>query len=914
LSGKEKGVGVLKTILKTSGCAVLLLVLNAANAIGLGGIVVSSNLGQPLQAEIELVAVDKAERASITARLAPADAFKRAGIDYPYALPRLKFEIANRDSDQPRIRITSARPVNEPFVTLLVEAVWSSGKLMREYTFLLDPIGFNPPEQAALIIPPVTPSMTPVAAEPVAAEPVAPEIVPAAPVATETPVAEVATVAEPTSAKAEEEATATPEQATLPAAVSVDKVETAPAHEDVLSREESIPLDEAQSAPIAVVRGDTLSKIALKTKPAEVSLERMLVALYRANTHAFAGKNMNRLMAGKIINLPDAAQIEAVGQREAVREYRAQVADWNSYRQQLAAARAATTGQASAQSASGKVTASVAEPAAAKDSAREVLKLSKGEAPGDEAAGSKSTSEAEDAIAREKALQDAEERTVLLEKNVKDLERLAELKKQQAQTGAISAAAAVTGVATAEVPRSAKPAVPVASVAQAEAPSFLDELLANSLLLAVAAGVLALLGGGFWWSRRRGRVQPPLAASTNGDPGSSTGRIAEPIVPSPETGDFTRNDADAAGGEQNTDEVDPLAEADLFLSFGRDAQAEEVLKDTLSKTPGDLPVTLKLLSIYANRKDANAFLTYARQVKEGGDEGAWSTVAAMGREMEPNNPLYGGTGEAVAESSAATGQAANAAVDFDLGLGSNATSQPTDFLSTEVMHAEDIAPLSTDNEAPGLLDTMITEPPSQETTAILSSEELRGAQEAPMDFDITGTRLPDSPVTAPEKYTQADDLVFDVTSTNPGTAAAETITESAETPHNAADDLIFDVTATHPGVPAMEPDTQSPGDDGGLTFNLDIPDTFKQSAQDQADVPLEIGLGDISLDMDGGAAGGDTVSDKGEHWQEVATKLDLAKAYQEMGDAAGAREILDEVMRDGDEQQRASAQTMLDQL
>jgi len=908
LSGKEKGVGVLKTILKTSGCAVLLLVLNAANATGLGGIVVSSNLGQPLQAVIELVAVDKGDRASISARLAPADAFKRAGIDYPYALPRLKFEITNRDSDQPRIRITSAQPVNEPFVTLLVEAVWSSGKLMREYTFLLDPVGFNPPEQATLIIPPVTPSVTPVVVEPAA-----PESVTAAPVGAKTPAAETVAAAEPVSTNAEEEveATATPEQAMLPAAVIVDKVETAPAQEDVLSREEFIPLDEAQSAPIAVVRGDTLSKIALKTKPAEVSLERMLVALYRANTHAFAGNNMNRLMAGKIINLPDAAQIEAVGQREAVREYRAQVADWNSYRQQLAAARAATAEQASSQSASGKVTASVAEPAAAKDSAGEVLKLSKGEAPGDKAAGSSSTSEAEDAIAREKALQDAEERTALLEKNVKDLERLAELKKQQAQTGATSATAAVAGVAPAEMPKSAKPALPAAPLAQPEAPSFLDELLANPLFLAVTVGVLVLLGGGVWWSRRRGKVQPPLAASTDGDLGSTTGRIAEPIVPSPETGDFTRNEAQTAEGVQAQDEVDPLAEADLFLSFGRDAQAEEVLKDALSKKPGDLPVTIKLLSIYANRKDANAFLIYARQVKESGDEEAWSTVVAIGRELEPNNPLYGGTGEAVAEPSAAPSRVADpAAVDFDLGFGSTGTSPSTDFLATEVMHAEEIAPGSRADEAPSLPDTMIAEPPSQETTAILSSEELRSAQEAPMDFDITGTHPPVSPVAAPQQDSTADDLIFDITSTRPGREVAPGLVEASE---NVVGDLIFDVTATHPGVPATEPEKQSAADDGGLTFDLDIPDTFKQP-KDQADVPLEIGLGDISLDLDGSAVRGDTASDKDEHWQEVATKLDLAKAYQEMGDAAGAREILDEVMRDGDEQQRAGAQTMLDQL
>ncbi len=99
-------------------------------ATGLGGINVSSNLGQPLKAEIELVSVDKSDKSSISARLASADAFKNAGIDYPYSLPKLKFEVVNRDSGEPYVKVTSAQAINEPFVTLLIEVTWSSGKLL----------------------------------------------------------------------------------------------------------------------------------------------------------------------------------------------------------------------------------------------------------------------------------------------------------------------------------------------------------------------------------------------------------------------------------------------------------------------------------------------------------------------------------------------------------------------------------------------------------------------------------------------------------------------------------------------------------------------------------------------------------------------------------------------------------------
>ena len=904
-------------ILKTSGLMACLLAAGIANATGLGGISVSSNLGQPLRAEIELVSVDKADRSSIAAKLAVADAFKRAGLEYPYALPRLKFDIVARDTDQPRIRITSTQPINEPFVTLLVEVVWSSGKLLREYTFLLDPVGFDVPAQPAAVVSPVAPVVPAVAAV-VPPQQMAEPAMPVMPNATE-----AAAESAPAVSAAEGEANSEKQEAEIPVQASVEKVEPSPAEsvavrEDVLSKEESIPLAETPGAPIAVVRGDTLSKIALKTKPADVSLERMLLALYRANTGAFMGKNMNRLQAGKVIRLPDAAEIEAIDQKEAVQAYRAQVTDWNAYRQQLAAARGQAGEQAAQQSASGKVTASVAETApAVKETAKEVLKLSKGEVPGDKAVGGKSSSKEEDAIAREKSLQDAQERTALLEKNVKDLQRLADLKQQQAATPdvAASAAAATTAVGTtpAVVKPAAKPAVPAPlPVPEKPASSFLDELLDDPVLLGGGAAVLLLLlGGGFWLSRRR-TIRPAKTVLTGND-GSATGRITAPVMPSPETGDFTQVAAVESAEEKSADEVDPIAEADLFLSFGRDTQAEEVLKDALSGKPGDLPILLKLLAIYANRKDASAFFTYANQVKASGNEQAWEQVAAMGRALEPNNPLYGGAGESAPEQLVPAATTADPAVDFDLGFGGQA--QPTDFLNTLTMSGGETAGQGAKAEPENLLDTLSVKAPQQESTTILSADELRAAQDMAMDFDVTGTQPQAIAAATASQPIVAADLIFDVTATNPGMTASVTDTAKSDALQQNADDLIFDVTATKPGIPGVEKSAPAAADDS-LAFTLEIPDEFKQGAETKTEAPMDIGLGEISLNLGGVAAGENegTAGVKDEHWQEVATKLDLAKAYQEMGDAAGAREILDEVLRDGDEQQRDSAQAMLAQL
>ncbi|MFH2133557.1 MAG: FimV/HubP family polar landmark protein [Pseudomonadota bacterium] len=868
------------------------------------------------------------------------------------------------------MQITSLQPVNEPFVTLLVEVAWPSGRLMREYTFLLDPVGFIVEPQAETVTP-IAPVVTtpPVLNEPLPVPDVMPEaaVAPAAPEVSPDMASEPAVAEEPPAP----EAAATEEIASMP---SEPVAQEAPVVvEDALSKEEAIPVSE--NVDIKVVRGDSLSKIALKVKPADVSLERMLVAMYRANSNAFMGKNMNRLKAGKIIRIPDAAEIEAVEQAEAVKVYRAQVEDWNAYRQQLAAVRAEAREQTAQQGTSGKVTAAVTENAAGKEAPKEVLKLSKGEAPGDGVAGGSASSKEEESVAKAKALKEAQDRTALLEKNVKDLERLAELKKQQAEAAQKSAPAPDADVATASIGASApapakpvaKPAVPApVEVPQAEV-SLVDSLLEDPVLLGGGvAGLLALLGAGFWLSRRRGKPAPDKTvaaiASENGDIGSSTGRIAEPVMPSPDTGDFTQQ-ADDTNEERSSDEVDPIAEADLFLTFGRDVQAEEVLKEALNSRPGDVQIMLKLLSIYSTRKDANAFMTYARQIKDGGDEAAWLQAAAMGRELEPSNPFYGGEGVAEAASPEVEEAAVEPAVDFDLGFGtSSPDGEESSPLDTMKMDTSEIEKTEEKDPAEDFLGTVVMQPQaaSSETTTILSAEDMQAVSEGSMDFDITGAQQEsdaESEANAPKEVSStepeaSDDLIFDVTSTHSGVPSQTAVEETGATEEAAAsDDLVFDVTATHPGFQSpvesanvAEPqaseglddlmfdvtsshaeeseaapaaaEAAAPAVDDGLAFTLDIPDEA-QSEEEKPSAPLDIGLGDISLNLDtlGGSEEPSPASEmKDERWQEVATKLDLAKAYQEMGDGAGAKEILEEVMRDGDEEQRASAQSILDQL
>ena len=148
---------MLKTLLKAVGILACMIWFNLVSAATMGGINVMSALGHPLKAEISLGDLGKKDQSKLVAKMASVNEFKGAGLDFPYSLPKLAFEVATRSNGEVYIKLTSSQPVNEPFVSLLVELNWASGKLLREYTFLLDPAGFVPEQPKAVEVQPVEP-------------------------------------------------------------------------------------------------------------------------------------------------------------------------------------------------------------------------------------------------------------------------------------------------------------------------------------------------------------------------------------------------------------------------------------------------------------------------------------------------------------------------------------------------------------------------------------------------------------------------------------------------------------------------------------------------------------------------------------------------------------------------------------
>jgi len=938
-----KGGSVLKIFVKSLGLIAAWVLSGAACAVGMGGINVTTSMGEPLKAEIELVAVSKADKNKLSARLASPDVFKGAGLDYPATLPKLKFEIESRANGEPYIKLTSTQAVNEPFVSLLVELTWSSGQLLHEYTFLLDPPGFKPEQPKAVEVQPLEPSVV----------------------------------------SAGESKAGTVKEDSMPMRATAPMDEKVFAKAGVAPVKKSAESGNVSSGTIKVKRGDTLSKIVRETKSSDVSLERMMVAMYRANEDAFDGNNMNRLKTGKILRVPEEGDLNKLPQEEAVKEIHVQAADWHAYRMKLAAASGSVAEQAPKQEASGKISTTVAEKTpAAKESAKEVVRLSKGEAPGDKAAAGgnaqamqdKLHAMEEDATARSKALKDSNERIALLEKNIKAMQHLIELKgqpvppaqpvpskaevpvpskaaepetkveiKPEVKPEAASSAVQTVTPASAALPASAvRPAQPVVPMVETPQPSFLDEILEEPLYL--GGGAVALLGlGGFGFMLARRRSKNKEAA------GSAGTYIAAPIAPSADTGDFTRTATAAPIKPTEPEDVDPITEADLFLNFGRDVQAEEILKDALKKSPGNQQIRLKLLSIYANRKDAKAFSGIARQVQDSGDAAAWAQAAEMGRKLEPGNPTYGGSDSPVVAAPQEEVKAGHVGLDFDLGLGEPEASAAALDVPLDVATA-------TSATSSGL-DFDLGFGASAEAASVNANDEISVARKlqaekadtsSVLDFDLGFDASPGAKAVAPAamdyqstvilgaplneetktlEHLQADReteistpwslIDFDITATNPDLSAQQPGQVEKHAPSQ--DDAFFDVTATQPSAVAMRDEmaeAEVPAEAADTkAFTLDFPATKESpaSAQTAAKNAGAIDLSEINLNLNAPvSARAEEIKDT--HWQDVATKLDLARAYQEMGDASGAREILDEVLNEGDAQQRAAAEVMLQQL
>ena len=534
------------------------------------------------------------------------------------------------------------------------------------------------------------------------------------------------------------------------------------------------------------------------------------------------------------------------------------------------------------------------------------------------------------------------------------------------------------------------------------------------------AGALALLGGLFFYRRRQQNTAteialtetlppPPSSLGPNSVFGTNGGQTVDTGTAPPHTGEFSQ----AGPGTIDTDEVDPVAEADVYMAYGRDSQAEEILLEAMHKDPSRLAIHAKLLEIYANRRSTKQFETLAGELyaQSGGNGPEWHKVAEMGRQIDPSNPLYGAaktsaavspgapveialppeapvaTVEPVAVSafevpaSESDSVAVEAAPVPELPQASPEQAADAD-LSFDFPAAEPEAPVVPAMATTPAKDTVLefaaekTQPLSFAAPEVSVPEEVAEdpfvASDISLDFDLGDSKLAaaespvpstDVPAAAVTKAPVATDGMhqFSPEGTLVVAPSSDFTVDETENDLN-LDGLDFaqpgiaapastELVAERDALPETLVATQVPtdmstfaGDDAVAEQNLadlaqsietapsfastvvNMPDltstvinTSVGAAEDiDFDVKLsdsvflgqpmasDFDIGSINLDLAAEPAPAATAPEteaatpvRDGRWEEVNTKLDLAKAYQEMGDLEGARELLQEVIGEG---------------
>ncbi len=841
-----------------------------AFALGLGDIHSKSTLYQKFKAEIDLLSVEQEEVQDLRVNLASQEAFDRAGIERLFLLSDLKFQPMYNAAGQPVIAITSADPIREPFLNFLLEVNWPKGRMVREYTILLDP--------------PVT----------------------------------IKRAAEPVSA---------PRVSRAP----TPRMDSAPRGRSISMSTATGQAGDREYGPVQP--NDNLWTIAKMLRNSGETIEQVMMALQRYNPDAFINDNVNFLKVGKVLRLPEGADVTSTSRQAAREEFLAQTRAWRQGKSMLAPSTAASK--------------------AATPSAQDRLKLissredADGEALRREGDAEVARLEQEILLVRESNESTAQENDALrtrvqeLEKQIDDIQRLVTLKSdelsQMQQAQQIASEKMVEAQAPeaepeptppeAEAPVAAEPmiveqekppVVPIpegtqitetdieamideaaqAEAAMAPAPgepapgmqpegpevaqvlpkpapdtqspapmptkkvSYFDSIGGNTTLLGIVAAVALLLIGMLWMiMRRRKEAEAEFAESILVSPDSeivAAGKDERDSLhePSDETSfmsDFSPSDIDALQDE--TGEVDPLSEADVYIAYGRYQQAEELVKQAIEKFPEREELKHKLLEIYFSSKNGNEFTKLAEELHTGGLESSnpdvWSKVAAMGKELNPSHALFAGA-------AGMAGAMLGGDDDLeDLGLDLEASfeeiSKPLEQPPSDDLDSMDLSDL--DN-----LDEM-------------DSESLAG------DMSLDSEFL--DKMEAGDSSDEALDIDLDVAGVTSEMDAATAGSQTTEDAFELNDSDSLD----NMDLSSIERELE------GLSDDLD------SQEPDSLALPDEETSEEISLDLDS--------------TDEVTTKLDLARAYLDMGDNEGAKGILEEVVSEGNDQQKQEAQELL---
>ena len=872
---------------------VLLLFSGWASALGLGEIKMNSAMNEPMDAEIVILNLGDLTENEVQVKLAGAADFERAGVERLFSLTDLKFTLDLSKSSRPLIRVTSQKPIKEPYLDFLVDMRWTSGRMLREYTVLMDLPAFAMEKPAGKQV-----TATRSSSSAVTAVPVPPSRGTSA--ASSSPSTPVAAAPAP--------------KAQAPAPVLAE------------------PNTYTGPDSYTVSAGDTLWAIASRHRPAGATVQQTIMAIYQSNPAAFINNNSNLVRKGAVLRLPEASEIQNLSHQQAANELKEHTNTWQSETSSpVSSSEPEATVEAVAESSD-----SAGSSTSNTDSGR--LRLS---AAGDEGEGAgiggeggagsgngRELIENDLAIAQEELERGSRENAELkqklqmLEEQVSAMSRLVELEDsglrgaqlatansddsvsdepvgdesedeagsfsfsdivadeqtaenaagsldetgateevgavlQEVEASADSIVSGETTLSEATLPEDiSAPVEPLAPPVIKAEPGLVAGLIESvkSLLLPIGAGLLVLVGLIVMLMRRRGSadadkvdlkmIEPDdvlsgsKAESITTEPlvavGAESSSIEDEIELDDEDLLFTQaiQNLNTDVGDLDLDEsdqIDAVGEAEIYLSLGNHDTAAEILVKAVERNPDDTAAQLKLLEIYGEKQDETAF---DRQAAKLGAVAAPAVIAEVDRMRAE---VFGATA-AIEPEADYIELPEDDDFSFDLDLRDTATTELEDSL-----------------ELPDSGETDLVE---------LDMPEL--------DMDSLETGILGSVVSATEA-------------------------------------------------------TGSVGDDGGdfdLGLDLDFDlDEVTETADSAGAGLVESTVGDsLEADADEAAVDGSMDLDLGEGFDlldgsdEIGTQLELAQAYVDMGDSEGAREILEHVSLSGNEVQQASAKNLLAKL
>lgn len=956
-------------------------------ALGLGEITLNSALNQPLDAQIKLLQVRDLSEEEVIVKLASREAFENANVERLFFLTGLKFEVVLDDPANPHVRVTSQENVREPYLNFLIESQWPTGRMLREYTVLMDLPTFSEKNQKVVSAP---------------------------------------------SQQAAEPARPAPAPAVKPRP-AVKAAEPAPA----ARTERSYPQTDGT---YAVSAGDTLWEIALQARPdRSYSVQQTMLAIQRLNPDAFINNNINLLKKGQVLRLPGADEIASLNTRQAINEVAYQNNQWGGG----AALEASRRSGAVAEDGSAREGRVQLSAGGASQEASSGRSSGRSQALENELA---IAQEQLDAAQRENSELTA--RVGDLEDQIATMERLIQVTNQEMralqlaagqtpdepeQSGAEEAAAPAETPAESPVvvpqPEPAKPSTVVRSAPQPE-PGIVDLILDNILYLALA--VVALLGGLLFWKRRSEQ-----AAEEDQD---LFAEAQEEELPADD--DFEQEmtfDDELEGGADDSEPedvevaeaetADVAGEADIYIAYGKYDQAEDMLLKALDREPGRTDVTLKLLEVYAETQNMAQFDQHYANLLAGNDKAAQQraeelresipgagdfdrtqvqSLAAESDEdmdallsldldepaetqsfdqlegldgLEENFDLADEGGLSLDLDTSAQDTAASAddldfslddlddkrdsaaeddgfALDLDddtLGASDDAFSLDLDDEQTDLTAADTGA----DDDFSLSLDDALADSGEEEDDFSLDLGDLEADASATAEPDDFALDLGDLEAETPaaddfslalddELTAEADD--FELSLDEPADHKADTAAPAADDDFDLAldDELALDDAGTDTlsveaddfdseaslgdmDLAALDKEMDSMSADLDLDSDLADLDADAATAEQEPEFDISADLGieegadelppmndDSVFDeaMAGQAADEDEDAELGflADSDEVATKLDLARAYIDMGDSEGARDILSEVMEEGDDKQKGEAGELLSRI